>query len=105
MSQNKGCFRIAASHGPDDYVYHIDSRDKEVSSIPYTPLTPTSPPYDHSQDDRRASDVTAQTTAFVDRLECCGQWGHSTTHCRWSKHPVAYNTNRAFKNSHAGTRI
>jgi transposase InsO family protein len=97
--------RIAASYGPEEYVYHIDSRDKEISTIAHSPPTPPTPPYDHSQNDRRASDVTAQTPAFVERCECCGQWGHSTKYCRWAKHPMANNTNRAFKNSHAGINI
>ena len=86
--------RISTSYGPNRYVYRIDSRDKEITAT-----------YDHTLNDRRpnSNEVTAKTPPHVDRCECCGNWGHLRNRCRWASHPLANNTEKAWKNSHAGT--
>ena len=86
LSLVRQSIRIASSYGPDDYVYRIDSRDKEISSLPA---------HDHTLHDRHfaASDVTAATPPMtsVDKCECCGQFGHLRYRCRWATHPMANN--------------
>jgi hypothetical protein len=49
LSLVRQSIRIATSYGPDEYVYRIDSRDKEVTS---SPATPPAPPVDHGYYDR-----------------------------------------------------
>ena len=85
--------RISSSYGPNRYVYRIDSRDKETIA-----------PYDHTIHDRlpTPNEVTAKTPPHVDRCECCGQWGHLKNRCRWANHPLANNSEKAWKNSHSG---
>jgi hypothetical protein len=110
--------RIASSYGPvpEEYVFRIESKDKEI---------PSSPPTHHNNqnrssndttnaqndkcsandDKRSANDVAATTPVFVIYRECCGGWGHEKPFRKWAKHAMANNSEKSFKNSHAGTGI
>jgi hypothetical protein len=88
--------RLASSYGPEEYVFRIESKDKEVSSSPSTHQNNqnrSSNDTTNSQNDKRsANDVTAATPAMVAYCECCGGWGHDKPFCKWAK-------------THAGTNI
>jgi hypothetical protein len=98
--------RLASSYGPEEYIFRIESKDKEI---------PCPPTHHHNQhrssndatktqnDKRSANDVTAATPAMVAYYECCGGWGHDKPFCKWAKHTMANNAEKSFKNSHAGT--
>jgi hypothetical protein len=96
LSLVRQAIRIASSYGPEEYVFRIESKDKEIPSSP--------PTHDHTQHEKRSvNDVTAATPAFVAYCECCGGWGHERPFCKWAKHPMANNSDKSFKNSNAAS--
>ena len=90
LSLVRQSIRIANSHGPDHFKYRFDSRDKEGTSPDATHdyITERQPESHH------ATYVTAQTPVAVDRCEGCANWGHTKSHCKWSTHPMANNTEK-----------
>jgi hypothetical protein len=74
--------RIASSYGPEEYVFRIESKDKEIPSSPPTHNNQNRSSNDttNAQNDKRsanddkrsANDVTAATPAFAVYCECCG---------------------------------
>jgi hypothetical protein len=101
--------RLASSYGPEEYVFRIESGDNEIPSSPpthYNNQNRSSNDTTNAQNDKRsANDVTAAKPAMVAYCECCGGWGHEKPFCKWAKHTMANNSDKSFKNSHAGTNI
>ena len=107
--------RIATSYGPDNFAYRIDSRDKEItnsshsssSSSSSSSISTSSYNAQTSAETKRINKRSAADceppTAYVEKCECCGGWGHSTYLCRWSKHPMANNSLKNFANSTAAS--
>ena len=95
--------RIATSYGPDNYDYRIDSRDKEItntctSAASYA-LATTPPASETTRSDKRLPVDIYSHQPYVEKCECCGNYGHSTSRCRWATHPLANNTAKSWKNS------
>jgi hypothetical protein len=96
LSLERQAIRIASLYGPDQDVFRIERKDEEIPSSP--------PTHDHTQHEKRsANDVIAATPAFVSYCECCGGWGHERPFCKWSKHPMANNSDKSFKNSNVAS--
>jgi hypothetical protein len=101
--------RLASSYGPEECVLRIESKDKEIHSSPPThhnnQICSSNDTTNTQNDKRSANDVTAATPAMVAYCECCGGWGHDKPFCKWAKHATANDSEKCFKNSHAGTNI
>ena len=107
LSLVRQSIRIATSYGPDNYDYRIDSRDKEItnsssSSSSYAVAT-TPPASETTRSDKRLPVDIYSHQPYVERCECCGNYGHSTTRCRWATHALVNNSAKSWKNSHVAT--
>ena len=71
--------RIAASYGPDNNDYRIDSRDKEItnssSSSASFALATTPPASENTRSDKRLPVDIYTHQPYVERCECCGNYG------------------------------
>ena len=90
--------RIATSYGPDNYDYRIDSRDKAITNTSTSAASYALASETTRSDKRLPVDIYSHQP-YVEKCECCGNYGHSTSRCRWATHPLANNTAKSWKNS------